>query len=662
MRRTRITLVLLAGLLVAATPLSARQFPPATKEAEAKLLAVLKSDDASREAKSSACRDLAVVGTETSVPVLAALLGDEALSHMARYALEPMPYPSVDEALREALGQMKGRPLVGVVGSVGVRQDGKAVPLVTPLLESDRADVAHAAARALGSIGTPEAAKALQAALGGKVSETQRQALAEGLLRAAEALDEAGKSAAAAAVYDHLRGLKEAAHQVRTAAVRGAILSRGKEGLPLLKQYLASEDYLLFAAACRTSHEMAGGEVTRALVQALGKGSADRQALVLLTLGRRKDAAALPAVLAKAKADDAEKTVRLQAIRAAAEITDPAAADALADLAGHGDADIAQAARESLAAIPGEKADEAVMEMFRSEDAGLRRVAADLIRRRGMRGAVPDLLNAARAEDPDIRAAALKQVGELAGTDRLPALLDLLLKETEPQVLNAAEAAIGSVCARAERPETCAAPVAGLLPKAKPVQKATLLKVLGGIGGEKALKAVRSAVGDADENVHTTAIRTLAGWKTPDVLPVLLEVAEETDSPRDRTLALRGYLGWASRSGQDRLPGGRRLEICRDAANLVKTPGQKKLLLGALGRIRSPETINLILPHLDDADVRNEACSAVLAVAKELLKVGGGKKHAAALVGPLEKVAEVAKGDLAGRAKNLLKRARSKAK
>ena len=46
---------------------------------------------------------------------------------MARYALETIPDPSVDDALRDALGKLKGRPLLGVIGSLGVRRDAKAV-------------------------------------------------------------------------------------------------------------------------------------------------------------------------------------------------------------------------------------------------------------------------------------------------------------------------------------------------------------------------------------------------------------------------------------------------------------------------------------------------------------------------------------------------------
>ena len=64
---------------------------------EADLLAVLRSN-ASVQEKSTACRLLAQVATREAVPVLAELLADEKLSHMARYAFETIQDPSVDEA------------------------------------------------------------------------------------------------------------------------------------------------------------------------------------------------------------------------------------------------------------------------------------------------------------------------------------------------------------------------------------------------------------------------------------------------------------------------------------------------------------------------------------------------------------------------------------
>jgi hypothetical protein len=71
-----------------------------------RLLAILKTDAPPAE-KADAFRELARIATGEAVPVLAPLLADEALSDMARFALEPIPDQAVDEALRDALGKSK---------------------------------------------------------------------------------------------------------------------------------------------------------------------------------------------------------------------------------------------------------------------------------------------------------------------------------------------------------------------------------------------------------------------------------------------------------------------------------------------------------------------------------------------------------------------------
>ena len=138
MFKTFVPLAGVAAVMVAASPLAFAQKPQASpKDQEAKLIAVLKSD-APRKAKADACRELGRVGTRDAVAPLAALLCNEELSHMARYGLEPIPDPSVDTALRDALDKVKGRLEVGVIGSIGVRRDPKAVPaLVKRLGDSD---------------------------------------------------------------------------------------------------------------------------------------------------------------------------------------------------------------------------------------------------------------------------------------------------------------------------------------------------------------------------------------------------------------------------------------------------------------------------------------------------------------------------------------------
>jgi HEAT repeat protein len=193
---------------------------------EARLIAVLQSD-APQKDKADACMMLARVGTRQAVAPLARLLTDEKLAHMARYALEPIPDPAVDDALRDALGKVNGRLRVGVIGSLGVRQDTQAVGPLAALLKDDDPEVAQAAARALGSIGTPAAAEALEGAW--EVTPRARKVpIAEGLFRCVDHLSAHGQRDRALAICDRLIA-EPTPPQVREGAARKARLLRQEQ-------------------------------------------------------------------------------------------------------------------------------------------------------------------------------------------------------------------------------------------------------------------------------------------------------------------------------------------------------------------------------------------------------------------------------------------------
>jgi HEAT repeat protein len=648
-------LVVLALAIIAFTlPAQAQGPTPLVTHSAEHWISVLQSATAGHKDKVDACRQLAVIGTRDALPALVPLLGDEKLSHMARYAMETMDDPAVDEALREALGTVRGQPLVGVIASLGVRRDAQAVGPLGRLLSHSDAAVAQAAARALGSIGNAAAVKALRAAMP-DADVANRLAIQEGMFRAAESMSAAGQRRQAVALYDELREMTDAAHQVRAGATRGAILARGRQGVPILREQLRSTDYVVFAAAVRAAQELSGAAVTRALAAELSQGTDDNQILVIQTLGLRGDTGALTELFKVART--ASKPVRLAAVRALPEFEHRSTVPVLVEIMRDNDSEVAQAAQESLAAIRAPAADRAVVAMLDSSVTSERLAAMDLVTRRQMVSTLPKLIEAARDPNSNVRSAALRRAGELGGAGEMPALIELLMQATEPQDRDAAEQALAAVAGRAEDPDEYAPKLIAPLAKADPAQKSALVRVLTVVGGPDALEAVRGAVEDSNADVRATAIRSLSAWKTADAAPDLIALAKTTTNPTERTLSLRGYLGFAA---QPEVSVEQRLAMCREAAEIVQQDDEKRLLLGALGRIRTMESLDLIAPYLDDPATREEASAATVAVAEEVMKSPEAKKHATRLVDPLEKAAEgTANAELAKRARAQLERARN---
>ena len=629
MKNTKLNLLLAASLILGCACASA--------QTEAELIATLNKPDASLYDKVEACRLLGRVGTRNAVPVLASLLADEKLNHSARYGLETIPDPAVEEALRAALPKLQGRPLVGVIISLGVRKDVKAIGLLSGYLSNADADVAQAAARALGSIGGMESAKAIESALA-KTPAENRLAFCEGLFRCAEGLAGQGQKADAQGIYDRLRAMKDAPHQVRAGALRGAILVRGDAGLPLLMEAIRSDDFVLVDAAARTAMELKDAGVTRALADELGKLPADKQVVVCSVLGRSGNASVLPALFALAKS--ANKTPRLAAIKAIPEIGHGSAVPVLAELMADADNEVAKAAQEALASIRGAEADQAVLAMAGSSEADKRLVAIEMIARRHMTSAMPTVQKLCQDKDNRVRNAALRRLGEISGPEALPLMLELLSKG---QDTDAVEQAIIALCTRVANPEAAVGQVAGALSAATPTVKSSLLRVLGGVGGPAALKALQAALNESDREVRLTAIRSLGGWRTAEPAQDLLAVAQKAGTPAEKQLCLRSYFRLANEAD---LQPQQRLELCLKASPLCQKADEKKLLLSALSNINTPAAMNAVLPMLEDADVKNEANVAALGIAERILKSRtASARFAKQLVEPLKKVVAAAAND-----------------
>lgn len=194
------------------------------KDLETRLLAALGSE-ISRDAKDYVCRMLAIVATTAAVPVLAGLLESENHSHMARFALERIPYQEAGKALRDALPKLASKLKIGAISSIGNRRDAEAVPALAGLLGDNDLAIARAAAAALGHIGTSQAAQALYTA---KTSGAEvGQAVIDARLACAESLLASGKTADAHAIYQALSGDQQP-RLVRLAVTRGKLACAAK--------------------------------------------------------------------------------------------------------------------------------------------------------------------------------------------------------------------------------------------------------------------------------------------------------------------------------------------------------------------------------------------------------------------------------------------------
>jgi HEAT repeat protein len=597
-------------------------------EKEKELLAILRGD-APMADKALACKKLAIDGSAAAVPDLAKLLPDPKLQSWARIALEAIPGSEADEALRKAAESLEGRLLVGVINSLGVRRDAKAVEQLANRLEDKDADVASASAVALGRIGDAAATKALREALP-TAAKPVHSAVAEGLILSAERLLATDKPTDAVEIYDQVRRA-EVPKQRFLEATRGAILARRDAGIPLLIEQLRSPEKSLFQLALSTAREFPGGAVDKALAEELAKINPDRAALLITAMADRPETVVVAAI-SKAAADG-PKEVRVAAISALGRVGDDSSLPALLEAAVDADAELAKAAKTTLAELPGKKVDAQIAALLPKAEGKQLSLLLALVGQRRI-DATSALLKALDSSDKAVRTAALAALGETVDAKGLNVLISQVVSPKRTEDADAAEKALKTASIRMPDREACAAELSAAVDKTKSMPtKITLLEVIGAVGGTKALAAVGAAGKSSDPQLQDVATKVLGEWTTPDAAPVLLDLAKMPDQ-KYQGRAIKGYIRIAR---QMVVPEDQRNDMCRKAMEAAKAPADKKLVLVVLARYPNETTFKMALAALQAADLKEEATGAVLSIAQSLAAKGVDVKDQLAKAG-IEKV------------------------
>ena len=605
------------ALLVAASTLATSQTSTAaagnqrSKEEESQLIAVLRSDAAPAE-KAITCKRLSVYGTSEAVPALAPLLLDKELSSWARIALEVIPGPAADAALRDAMNKAEGRLLVGVINSISVRRDAQAAEGLAAKLKSDDADVASAAAVALGHIGGEQSAKVLVQALA-EAPAVVRPAVAEGCILCAEKSLAEGKSTDAVKLYDTVRQASLPKQRLLE-AIRGAILARGFGGIALLIEQLEAPDKAQLGIGLRAARELPGREVTERLAAEIKQLSPDRQPLLLLAIADRSDAAVLPTVLEAAK--NGPTALRVTALGLLIQLGSVSCVPVLLEAATQGDPEVAQAAKETLSRLPGKDVDADLLARLPQATGKTRQVLIELAGQRQMDGALPAVMLSIEDVDAGVRGAAVQAVGVIGGDKQAADLVRLLQKTQNPAERAAIEKALLAVSGRGG--VNC---VPYLLPLMQSGDSALRMIGLHGLaiaGGPDALAAVKSAVDDQEETVQDEAVRTLSTWPNnwpgdAGVAEPLLTLARSGRKMSHQVLGLRGYLQYVR--GDTKLSDGERVTMVHELLALIKRPEEKRLAISVVGAAPTAGSLELLMTLAADPAVTEEACSAIVNLA-----------------------------------------------
>ena len=572
---------------------------------ENRLIAVLQGN-ATDLAKDYACRQLVIVGSEASLPALAALLPNERMACMARYALEGIGSPAAKKTLREMLGKTEGRQKIGVVISLGRLADTEAVPAITALLEEENEELRKVCLVALGRIGNPSAAKAIQA-FAGKVPVALLEVVADAQFDAVESLCQQGEHQTAAAICEPL--LSAESERVRAAAFRGLLAAKPAESLTMvIDAWKDDEPWKRVVAAdwvvdLDKPDEI--GRIASAIIDMPGAG----KIATFMNLKHHCHEAIRAAALKSLEESDGE--VRAAALTALTQSGTPDDVPMLVGLV----KSTGDAAYETLRLMPAEGVNQALIAwMGQAEKLPVVVVQCALARRSPE--FVPAFLKAAESSNEATRLEAFKALEVMASENEAEALVALLAKTAAGEEREAAGRAVWMSCQKIADPAGRSASLLAAMEAGDGNAKCAILPTLARIGGPEALPAVQKAMQSDDQAVRDAGHRALANWPDASVADELLAIAKTSDVESYRIWSLRAYARVVALPSE-RAPQ-KTFEMLRDAMKLATRREDNELFVSRLAAVRVPDALDLLLPMVDNVDLKAAAVPAVFTLAKGL--------------------------------------------
>ncbi len=577
---------------------------------EARLIEILQGG-ATDLAKDYACRQLVIVGSDKSIPVLAELLPNPRSSYMARYAMEGIGGPLAIQTLREMLAKTDGRQKVGVVISLGRLAADSAVSELSALLGDEDKELCEVAAVALGRIGTISAADALRA-FADKAPEGLRNVVVDAELHAAESLCRQGEYQAAIGLCEPL--LQADSERVRAAAFQRLISAKPSESLDMLLAGLAAEQPWKRAVAADCVADLTKPEEIEIVALALPELPVQGKIAALVSLKDRCHPAVREAALASLGQPQTEvRTAALAALIASGSGEDVPALAALAST--DEDLQVRYAAFETLRLMTAGGTNKAIIALINEAKTLSPVVVKSALARRSPEF-VSAFLKAAESSDAATRLEAFKALEIMATENEVRSLAGLLCQAAPGEEREAAGRAVWMSCQKIPDPALRSAPLLAAMKNADATGQSAILPSLARLGGERALVAVHGAMQSENRAVRDAGYRALANWPDATVADELYEISKTCKLESYRVWSLRAYARVVSLPNER--PPQQTFEMLKRAMELATRTEDKELIISRLGSVRVPDALTLLLSLLDDEELKKEAAGAVFTLAKGL--------------------------------------------
>lgn len=598
------------------------------------------------DARSRACKMLAVVGTDKSTPVLGNLLryGLKQNIHdveIACFALAASKDPQSGEILRKVLAEsleVKSQDpaaRVQIINALGTLRDRASVPALAQLaiLENSDPQTATAAILALGRISNIEALNAVSEALARNVESPNLGVLNAGyeaIISQAD-LRRSDTLLFNTTVYQRIRNSKAMPDYIRCSALLGELRADSEAAMQIILSVLRSDDALLKPTAIAAIENLPLKFDSQPFLKLFTGNllSADDKSLLIRSIAARPDTYA-QRIVALGLASP-EPLIRRAAIESASQaVTSSAVLKGLVQALVESPDDQAAVAQALLRLPKDDLVDMGLIQLLQEflgaeplrgngpEAQAAKVTLIDALGKRGNPLASAALLLQSSSTDPATLKSSYLALIRTATAADLPRLTTTLLAIGDDTLRRSCAVYLAQFIQRMEDQNSAVGVLSETLLKGNltPAQKATLVTLLSACPTPESLDRIVGLQNESLPALKDAVVSALASWPDSTVWKPLLNVFEASDTPAHRSQALRALLEIQMEENPKATA-----DLALRYAALLKAANsneEKKMILAALAQAAHPDTLALALSQLDNPAIAADARGAAERIAASL--------------------------------------------
>lgn len=581
---------------------------------------------------------LQITANETAVPELARRLKDRELVDPAVRALVSVGTEDAEKALIKALKDKDVAIQAAVVQGLGDMRSVKAGKAILKLVKTENEALKKACLYALANAPVAKAETLLMEEAKKHDFQLDNTNAVASLLIFARQLGETGNQEACERICGQLISECNQPLNLRVKIAGLGILAGvyGERHMAELIKAMDSPYNVYRMAALGYALKMEGENNTMIWLDQLNKVKPEARAEIIFMLGERKDIKAIKGL--EAAADDPDAGVREEARVALAKLNpEQALPMLLSQLREGGDAEELQHIGEVLRWVKTDRLMTALTTVYPELPVDSKVVAINIMSDKLAIQNWNLVFLETRSQNKLLRKTAIAALQHLAAKENIPELMELLMEVKDPDEIKDVQEAILVAARQIEPPEQRTDMLLEKFKKSSDGDKVKILGMLAGLGESEAMSATVHAYKNGSSRVKEAAFVALIHWSGPEAVAPLYEIAKSNQEDRDR--AVDGYVKLVDRSD---ITNDQKRLFLEKIMPLTKDDNQKGQVIGSLGRTRTFQSLDLIGSYLDHPALQQAAAGAVISIA---LPSGSHPGYSGFLVRKyLGKAAQVLKG------------------